>query len=64
MSEIENTIQDTLNDGIMMGLKECKMVLNILLTEKVNRGHAEYITKTELNAFLDEYILQASLKNK
>jgi hypothetical protein len=44
------------NDGIILGLKHSLESLNYFLDRKVEKGYPEYISRTELQTFLETYI--------
>lgn len=43
-------------EGFIKGMKESHKALNQFLDEKVNRDYPEYITRQELNTFLNTYV--------
>jgi len=53
MSDIMN---NTVQDGVIMGIEHAKVILNAFFDEKENKFMVEYITRTEMNTFMDEYI--------
>lgn len=44
------------NDGIVLGLKESLKSLNQFLDRKIAKGYPEYISRAELQTFLETYI--------
>ena len=53
---IKESMQNCVNDGIVLGMKQMTTALNDFLDEKVKRGHSEYISRSELKTFTEEYI--------
>jgi hypothetical protein len=44
------------NDGIVLGMKESLKVLHQFLDKKVEKGLPEYISRAELQFFMEVYI--------
>ncbi len=53
---VSRNLNSVLNDGIALGMKESLMALIKFLETKVSKGYPEYITKTELQIYMKEYI--------
>lgn len=51
-----NSFRACVNDGIVLGLKESLKSLNYFLDRKVAKGYPEYISRAELQIFLETYI--------
>ncbi len=53
---LTKSFSDSVNDGIILGLKESLKILHQFLDKKVQKGYPEYISRTELQVFLETYI--------
>jgi len=55
-NSIQKAIQKAVNDGIILGIKESKNILNDFIDTKISHNKPGVIFKYELNEFLDMYI--------
>lgn len=53
---LADSFRACVNDGIVLGLKESLKSLNQFLDRKVAKGYPEYISRAELQTFLETYI--------
>ena len=59
---LEKCFQDALKEGKINGLKIAKEILNSFLDKKIKmNGMPEYISRQELNMFMDTYISEEML---
>lgn len=53
---LADSFRACVNDGIVLGLKESLKSLHHFLDRKVAKGYPEYISRAELQTFLETYI--------
>ena len=57
--KLKNSILESINDGRILGLKESIKALNGFLDKKIEMGYPEYISRNELNTFLETYVSES-----
>jgi hypothetical protein len=53
---LADSFRACIKDGIVLGLKESLKSLNQFLDRKIAKGYPEYISRAELQTFLETYI--------
>jgi hypothetical protein len=57
-STLKIHIEKAIQDGIVLGMKECLKILNQYLDIKQKKGFPAYIEKGELELYMNTYILE------
>lgn len=63
INKLAESFRECINDGRILGLKESLRILDEFLDRKVTMGYLEYITRAELQTFLETYINESEKKS-